>query len=120
MLFIYSDWDLSKHLKSKTGKSLYFVYGMTAQVKEFDRHHVLFKDFRYKKSADICQNLLIGFKKGMKEKSEEAKLIYCRWEKEFFAKNLIEPKIEDMDGEMYKIYKQYLHSKTLIKSWALV
>ena len=117
---MYSDWDLSKHLKSKTGKSLYYVHGMTIQVKEFDRHHILFKDFRYKKSADICNKLLIDFKKDLKEKCEEAKNTYCQWEKEFFAKHVVEPKIEDMDGSMYKIYKQYLHSKTLMKSWKLV
>ena len=52
--------DVSHHLKSKTGQSLYFVFGMTEKVKQFDKHHNLFKDFRYSTLiVDLSENKII-------------------------------------------------------------
>ena len=92
---------------------------MTNRVKEFDRHHLLYKDFKYAKSGEICNNLLILFKKNIENKFEDAKKLYGEWEKEFFAKNLFDAKIDDMDNSIFKIYKRFVHSKSLIKLWKL-
>ena len=55
------NYDLSHHLRSKTGKSLFYVFVMTTKVKDFDHQHCLFKDFRYSKSAKICNRLQSSF-----------------------------------------------------------
>lgn len=112
-------WDRSNELKSKTGKSLFFVFGMTDQVRQFDHHHTLFKDYKYQQSAEICNNLIRSFKNTVVERFNVAKIEFCSWEKEFFVKNLREAVAEDISENILKVYKQYIHGKSLLKIWKL-
>ena len=109
--------DLSYKMKSKIGKSLYHVFGMTEEVKLFDQHHCLFKDFRYESSASICQNIKSNNREKIKIMNKESKSKLQTWEKQFFKKNGKEPISTDMDDNIKKIYKQMNHSKSIIKLW---
>ena len=113
------NFDLSHHLRSKTGKSLFHVFGMTKSVKDFDHHHCLFKDFRYANSAEICNRLQNTFKCDIKAKLRETIDILSEWEKHFFSQHGYEARITDMDATILKYYNCKTHAKSLIKSWKL-
>ena len=106
-------------MESKTGKSLYFVFGKTDQVRDFDQHHVSFKNFRYQTSADICSNILSNLKPKVKAIFNDAKRDYKNWEKIFFEKNGEEPGVKDLDGEIRVVFKKMTHARVLIKQWSL-
>ena len=97
-------WDRSNELKSKTGKSLFFVFGMRDQVRQFDHHHTLFKDYKYQQSAEICNNLIRSFKNTVVERFNVAKIEFCSWEKEFFVKNLREAVAEDISENILNMF----------------
>ena len=111
--------DLSSEYKSTTAKSLYFVLGSIPLIKEFDKHHELFKNFKYQQSAAICENLIKQFQKQVKEKYIHFKTICENWDTDFFSKNFVEPTHKDMNNEIYKSFKAFQHAKSLIKKWKL-
>ena len=98
---------------------MYFVFGLTPNVKDFDLHHSLFRKFRYESSGKICSSLQKKFKEGIRTVYEQAKELYDEWERNFFTRNTQEPSIDDMDGEILKIYKQMTNAKSLIKQWQI-
>ena len=106
-------------MKSKIGKSLYFIFGATDEVRSFDEHHMIFKDHRYESSKNVCQNLQLNMGKRIPPVYENAKTFIKSWEKDFFKNNFHEPTSTDMDYDTLKIYKRMTHAKSVIKAWKL-
>ena len=92
---------------------------MKNKIKGYDRHHILYKDFCFAQSSEICRVLIDGFKKEIKEKLNFAAKIVNEWEKKYFSDHLVEPRIKDMDEETLKFFRCKTHAKSLIKSWNL-
>jgi len=59
---------------------------MNDQIKEFDEQHILFKNFRYTKSAEICKNIQNNLKNKVKHKYNMAQEILEKWEIFFYNK----------------------------------
>ena len=92
---------------------------MIDTVKQFDKHHTLYKNHHYKSSADICSNMVSSFKDKLPNAYKAAKLQFEIWEKNFFKKYLKEPPTKDMDHEATRMFKSLQHSKSLMKQWGL-
>ncbi|XP_066918035.1 uncharacterized protein [Clytia hemisphaerica] len=107
--------DLSHLFKSKPGKSLYKVFGVTDEVKNFDKHHILFKDYRYEKDGEICRNIISNLASRLQSAYEDAKKSFSSWQEAFVMKHLQEPFANDMDEETLKIYNIMVNAKSLLK-----
>ena len=106
---------------------------MIDTVKQFDKHHTLYKNHHYKSSADIRSNLVISFKEKLPNAYKATKAKFEVWEivqwpsgnfkghlkKNFFKKYLKEPSTKDMDFEVTRMFKSIQHSKSLMKQWGL-
>ena len=53
---------------------------MIDTVKQFDKHHTLYKNHHYKSSADICSNLVISFKEKLPNAYKATKAKFEVWE----------------------------------------
>lgn len=109
--------DMSHHLTSKTAKCLYIVFGLTDEVKTFDKHHTLFKDFRYTTSANICAKIKSSFRQRIIETTAELESKINNWEREFFTQNEREPLGTDISGEVKEMYRRFSNAKKLMRTW---
>ena len=50
------------------------VIGISPGLREFDTHHVLFKNFKYEQSRAMCQRRLLELQRKVKEEYEIAKI----------------------------------------------
>ena len=114
-----TDLDLSFQFQSKIGKSLYFVFGACEEVRSFDKHHLIFKEYKYEASRLLCQNLKLTLSKTIKEENKTATNAIRSWEKDFFKFYFKEPSINDMSNEILIIYKKMIHSKSIMRAWNL-
>ena len=105
-------------LKSSTAKTLYRVFGMTDKVTQFDKHHVMAKDFKNEKSEAICRNLIIHFSEKLLEVKLDLKEQFREWETSYFIQNNREPYPNDLGPEQLKIRKRFQLAEKLIKHFA--
>ena len=114
-----SSSSLEHELQSKAAKSLYFILGMSQPVREYDKHHVLFKNFKYEKSLAICSNIIKRFTPDIVSVCEETSVLVKQWEKDFFIAHGKSATTEDLqaDFEAHTMYKKWQHSKSLMKLW---
>lgn len=106
-------------MKSKIGKSLYFIFGAIQEVRSFDEHHLKFRDFQYESSRLMCQTLKSKMSPQIKEINLKATKVVQNWEKEFFKLHLREPTTKDMDNEIMEANRRRSHSKLVMKTWKL-
>ena len=90
---------------------------MADEVKSFDSHHQLFKDFRYEQSANICHNIKSNLKIKLNNVYQSAKESLEEWENKFFESNGREPLSADITGDVKHLFDQVKHSKSIIKLW---
>ena len=93
--------------------------GSISSIKEFDKHHELFKSFKYQQSGASCDNLIKQYQDQVKQKYIHYKTICENWDVDFFSKNFIEPNHKDMDNDIYQSFKALQHAKSLMKKWKL-
>lgn len=111
--------DLSYQLVSKTGKSLYHVFGMTEQVRDYDKHHVLFKSYKYETSGEICKKTKDMLKEELVSIYQSSREEFDQWERQFFQKNCTEPHPNDMDDHIAKTHKKLINAKSIAKLWKI-
>eukprot|EP00111_Clytia_hemisphaerica_P012619 TCONS_00037091-protein len=109
------DTDLSYQLKTKVGKSLYHVFGMTNEVKSFDSHHLKFRDYKYESDRAKCNNLITKFTSELKNIYRDSAKQVKEWEDAYLKKHLTDPLFKYMDSDMKKIYMKMINSKSLMK-----
>ena len=115
--FVSEDPDLSHLLSSTTGKSLYYVFGMTTDVKEFDKHHTSFKRFKWQSSLAKCQTLRKKFKLALPSAKEKSESQFREWERRFLAENNRLPLSSDLDAHNKKLKKTFQYATSLMKHW---
>ena len=82
---------------------------MTSQVRDYDRHHRLSKDFNDERSLAICNNLKSYFSEKLLDTREKSKKEFKEWEISFLEQNRRLPQKEDIDEERMKIRKRFLN-----------
>ena len=92
---------------------------MTSQVRDYDRHHRLSKDFNDERSLAICNNLKSYFSEKLLDTREKSKKEFKEWEISFLEQNRRLPQKEDIDEERMKIRKRFLNAEKMIKHWTL-
>ena len=90
---------------------------MTQQVRDFDEHHLQYKQYKYDRSGHICHNIKSSLSPKIKDACTISTEAYNTWEQAFFLKHMREPTADDMEENIRKIYKQMVHAKSLIKQW---
>ena len=90
---------------------------MSEMVLEFDKNHILYKNFQYDSSKVICQNIQSTFRPQLKEIARTAKNAVKEWEKDYFEKHLYEPTCDDMNDNIKSTMIRYKHAQSLIKHW---
>ena len=90
---------------------------MTENIRQFDKHHQLYKEYSYESSLAICQNLVSVFKVSVMEEYENSKRFVETWEKDFFQSFAYEPSLKDMDEEVKTARTKFMHAKSLLKLW---
>ena len=106
--------DLSDQFKTKLGKSLYKVFGVTDEVKNFDKHHLLFKNWRYERDAEICKNLIQNFAPRLVAVHRDAEERYLTWQNAFVENHMQEPYKEDMNEDVAKNYSVMVNAQALL------
>ena len=94
-------------------------FGWNETVKTFDKHHLLYRDYRYESSKAICQNILKKLIPELKSIVNHSKKTIQKWEKEFFEQNLRESLSSDLNETIKNAYRTYKHAKSLLKHWSI-
>ena len=109
------------NLKSNIGKTICKVIGISPGLREFDTHHVLFKNFKYEQSRVMCQRRLLELQRKVKEEYEMAKIFVGNWEKNYFEKyGITSGKNQlDEDDDYSHNYIKYINGKKLMQLWKI-
>ena len=111
--------DLSYKLESSTAKSLYQIFGLRDDILQFDKHHCLYKRFRYENSKQICNNLQSQLSLEVKQTYLRLKSEIYEWENSFFAMNSTEATADDLDDEMKNKFFIFSNTKKLMRHWSI-
>ena len=79
------------NLKSGIAKMICTITGISDQLREFDKQHVLYKDFKYESSRKRCQNVLPKLQEDVTKEYMNAKIFVDDWQKSYFVTHVIEP-----------------------------
>lgn len=115
---------LQNRFQSSVANMIHRVIGMDTkllELEEFDKHHIIFKNYKYESSRKICSKILPTLQKKVKEKLSYYENAVTSWEKEFFSKNEKLPSLTDIekDAGHYHNYKQLLRCQKIVKFWNL-
>ena len=110
-----------KILRSSIAKSIFKVCGMSPTLRQFDDHHISFKNDKSNSySRKVCADLLPHFQTSVLKICSKARVAYDEWQKEFFIKHDREPEKHDIEKEnMMKIYLQTVYGEKLLKQWKI-
>ena len=113
-LAVANDTDLSHQFRSTLGKSLYQVFGVTQQVKDFDHHHMTFKSSFAEKSGEICKHLITIFVPRLEAAYTSSTEAVKLWQNAFYEKHMFLPKSDDLDEKCLKQHTIMKHAKSLL------
>ena len=109
------------NLKSGIAKMICTITGISDQLREFDKQHVLYKDFKYESSRKRCQNILPKLQENVTKEYMNAKIFVDDWQKSYFVTHGIEPGKDQLEeNEQYhQNFTKLVNGKKLLKMWNL-
>ena len=107
------------NLKSGLAKSICKVIGVSAELREFDKNHISFKNFKYETSRKFCQNLLPQLQERVIKQYKVATSFMDEWQKDYYVEHGVEPGSEQLENneECFKMYMQVVHGRKLLQMW---
>eukprot|EP00111_Clytia_hemisphaerica_P013848 TCONS_00040756-protein len=112
--------DLSHTLKSSTSKSLYILFGMCDDIKNFDHHRMKHRTDRNERSMEICRTIQNRLRPQIVTIHEEQKKLVKKWEGKFFKDHGFEPNNDDVNKneDISLSLNKVKHCVAVLKSWS--
>lgn len=109
------------NLKSSIAKMVVSVVGIYDNLKQFDKHHIIYKYFRYESSRKIWSTLLPALQQKVKHTYLKLKDEVQSWGKMFFFTHNKQPDVNDYKNEphIYECFKKVNYGKKLLQIWKL-
>ena len=110
------------NLISGTAKSICKVIGISTELREYDKHHQMFKNYKYESSRLKCKHLLPHLQDKVTKEYQIAKTYINEWQKNFYLQKERTPRQEDIESEeeCFRMYTKNTNGKALLKAWGYV